>query len=145
VAPVRQAIWKSLDADEDDILVDQDIVLRRGEVSRFGAGMLSSVINAMARVYYFVKDEEKTEQFGPIALHKGQTETVKFNQRLRGGGRLALFARGADVACSAFGDLTNDQPFINRIIDSRQEGGLEQGFNVIGAGPAKFIAFYTPP
>ena len=44
-----------------------------------------------------------------MTLHKGQTETVKFKQPLKGGGRLAIFARGAEVSCSAFGDLTGDQ------------------------------------
>lgn len=145
IRPVRDAIYKSLRAEQDDILVDQDVTLRRGEVVRFGRGMIGSVINAMARVYYFVKDEAKTEQFGPIALHKGQIETVKFKQKLAGGGRLALFARGADVSCQAFGDLTTDLPFQNRVIDTRQEASLEQGFSVAGTGAAKLIAFYTPP
>jgi hypothetical protein len=144
VTPVREAIWKSLRAEQDDILVDQDVVLRKGEVVRFGRGMIGSVVNAMARIYYFVKDENKTERFGPIALHKGQTETVKFASPLKAGGRLALFARGADVNCSAFGDLSTDLPFQNRIIEGRHEGGLEQGFNVAGTGPAKLVAFYTP-
>jgi hypothetical protein len=145
ILPVRHAIWTSLRADQDDILVDQDVTLHHGEVVRFGAGMIGSVINAMARVYYFVKDETRTERFGPIALHKGQVETVKFSQPMRGGGRLAMFARGAEVNCSAFGDLNTDLPFQNRVIDRRQEGGLERGFNIAGSGAAKFVAYYTPP
>jgi hypothetical protein len=145
ITPVREAIWKSLRAEQDDILLDQDVTLRRGEVVRFGAGMVGSVVNSMIRVYYFVKDEQKTEQFGPIMLHKGQVENVKFKQPLKGGGRLALFARGADITCASFGDLSTDLPFQNRIIDPRNEGGLAQGFNVQGTGPAKLIAFYTPP
>jgi len=144
ILPVRDAIYKSLRAEQDDILVDQEVVLRKGEVVRFSRGMIGSVINAMARVYYFVRDEERTEQFGPIALHKGQVETVKFPSALKGGGRLALFARGADVSCSAFGDLNTDLPFQNRVIDARQEASLEQGFNVAGTGAAKLVAFYTP-
>jgi hypothetical protein len=145
ITPVRDAIYKSLRADQDDILVDQDVTLRRGEVVRFGRGMIGSVVNAMVRVYYFVNDEAKTERFGPIALHKGQVETVKFRQKLAGGGRLALFARGADVTCQAFGDLTTDMPFQNRVIDARQEESLAQGFNVAGTGAAKLVAYYTPP
>lgn len=145
IRPVRDAIYKSLRAEQDDILVDQDVTLRRGEVVRFGRGMIGSVINAMVRVYYLVRDEAKTEQFGPIALHKGQIETVKFKQKLEGGGRLALFARGADVTCQAFGDLTTDMPFQNRVIDARQLDSLAQGFSVAGTGAAKLIAFYTPP
>lgn len=54
------------------------------------------------------------------------------------------FARGADVTCSAFGDLNTDLPFQNRVIYERNEDGLAQGFSVIGTGPAKLIAFYTP-
>ncbi len=145
ITPVREAIWKTLRAEQDDILVDQDVTLRRGEVVRFGAGMVGSVVNSMIRVYYFVRNETKTEQFGPIMLHKGQVETVKFAQPLEGGGRLAIFARGADVTCANFGDLSTDLPFQNRVIDSRHEGNLEQGFNVQGTGPAKLVAFYTPP
>ena len=144
INPIREAIYKSLRADQDDILIDQDITLRKGEVTLFASGMVGSIINAMCRVYYFVKDEGKTEQFGPVTLHKGQTETVKFDSPLKSGGRLALFARGADVGCSAFGDLTTDMPFMNRVIETRHEGGLENGFHVTGQGPAKFVAFYTP-
>lgn len=144
ITPVRNAIWTSLKGDEDDILVDQDVIIRRGEALYFGSGMIASLVNGKVRVYYLVRNEARTEQFGPIALHKGQMETVKFNQPMRGSGKLALFARGADVSCSAFGDLSTDQPFINRIIESRQEGGLEQGFSITGTGPAKFVAFYTP-
>ncbi len=145
ITPVRDAIWKSLRAEQDDILVDQDITLHHGEVVRFGRGMIGSLVNAMARVYYFVKDETHTERFGPITLHKGQVETVRFKQPMKGGGRLALFARGAEVTCSAFGDLNTDMPFQNRIIDKSHEGGLEQGFNIAGSGAAKFVAYYTPP
>lgn len=145
ILPVREAIWKSLRAQQDDILIDQDVILRRGEASRFGTGMIGSVVTAMVRIYYLARDEKRTEQFGPVALHKGQIETVKFNQPLRGGGRLALFARGADVSCSTFGDLDTDRPFLNRIIEARHEASLEQGFNISGTGAAKFVAFYTPP
>lgn len=144
ILPVRDAIWKSLRAEQDDILVDQDVALRRGEVVRFGRGMIGSVVNAMARVYYFVRDETQTQQFGPVALHKGQTETVKFDQPMKSGGRLALFARGADVSCATFGDLNTDLPFQNRIIEARNEVSLESGFHVTGTGPAKLVAFYTP-
>jgi hypothetical protein len=145
IAPVRSALWQRLRADQDDVLVDQDVNLLHGEVVRFGAGMIGSVVNSMARVYYFVADEIRTERFGPVSLHRGQVETVKFKTAMKGGGRLALFARGADVTCSAFGDLNTDLPFQNRIIDQRHETNLETGFNIAGNGPAKFVAFYTPP
>jgi len=145
INPVRQAIWDSLKAYQDDILIEQDLVLRHGETSQFGRGLVGSLINSMARFYYFVADENTTERFGPVTLHKGQVETVKFDSPLRGGGRLALFARGADVSCSAFGDLTTDTPFMNRVIEHRQETSFAAGFNVAGNGAAKFVAYYTPP
>jgi hypothetical protein len=102
-------------------------------------------MSSNVRVYYFVKDEEKTETFGPITLHKGQTETVKFPSAMRGGGRLAVFSRGANVSCSAFGELDVDTAFVNRVIDSGHESALASGFTVTGKGPAKLVAFYTPP
>lgn len=145
ITPVRQAIFSALKAQEDDILIDQDVTIRRGSAVQFGAGLIGSIMNSMIRVYYFVRDEARTEQFGPITLHKGQTETVKFASPLKGGGRLALFARGADVSCSAFGEISTDTPFINRAVDRNHEGQLANGFAVTGNGPAKFVAYYTPP
>jgi hypothetical protein len=145
IRPVRDAIWTSLKAQQDDILIDQDLTLRRGEVSNFGCGIIGSEINAMIRVYYFVRDENRTEQFGPVVLHKGQTENVKFTQPMRGGGRVALFARGADVNCSTFGDLNTDRPFQNRVVEARNESFLAHGFNIDATGAAKFVAYYTPP
>ncbi|HTM45264.1 MAG TPA: hypothetical protein VL137_09940 [Polyangiaceae bacterium] len=143
--PVRQAIWTALNAAEDDILLEQDWLMRKGESVPFGAGMIDSLINAKIRLYLLVRDEQHTEQFGPVQLHKGQSETVRFSQPMRSGGRLALFARGADVHCTSFGDLSADMPFQNRVILGSQEAQLQQGFSVVGNGPAKFIAFYTPP
>jgi hypothetical protein len=144
VTPVRDAIWQHLEAQHDDILIEQDLTIRRGEVSRFGAGIIGSVINAMARVYYFVFDTARTKRFGPVTLHKGQMEHVRFDEPIKQGGRLALFARGHDVDCPTFGQLTVDQPFINRVVEARQEEDLKNGFQVLGQGPAKFVAFYTP-
>jgi hypothetical protein len=145
VSPVREAIWKSLRAEEDDILIDQDITLRRGEHTRFNMGIISAESNEMVRIYMIVKDEQRTEQCGPFMLHKRQTETIKFKQPMKRGGRLAVFARGADVECSALGELTTDMPFINRVLDGHAESTLEKGFAVTGRGPAKLVAFYTPP
>jgi len=145
ILPVRQAIYDGFKAGEDDILLEQDWTVRRGEATPFGAGMIESLMNAKIRLYLLVKNEDKTEQFGPVQLHKGQTETVHFKQPLRGGGRIALFSRGADVQCSTFGELNLDTPFQNRAIMSSQEGQLQNGFTVSGSGPAKFTAFYTPP
>lgn len=145
IAPVRQAIFTGLKAQEDDILIDQDVTIRRGTTVLFSSGLVGSAVSANVRVYYLVKDEDRTETFGPVVLHKGQTETVRFPTPMRGGGRLTLFARGADVACSAFGELRTETPFVNRVIDKAHEESLASGFAVTGNGPAKFVAYYTPP
>src|SRR5262249_14611215 len=145
ISPVRSAIFKALGAEEDDILIDQDITIRRGSSIPFTSGMIGAAVSAKIRVFYFVKDEDRTETFGPIILAKGQTEQVKFPSPIRGGGRLALFARGADVSCSAFGELRTETPFLNRVVDSAHEAGLANGFPVSGTGAAKFVAYYTPP
>jgi hypothetical protein len=144
IAPVRSAIFASLKAQEDDILVDQDVTIRRGSAVPFASGMIGSLMTPMIRVYYFVKDEDRTETFGPVMLHSGQTETVRFPSAMRGGGRLSLLARGSEVSCSAFGNLTVDTPFVNRVVDTAHETALSNGFTVTGTGPAKLIAFYTP-
>jgi hypothetical protein len=146
IMPVRDAIYKSLKAEDDDILVDQDITLRRGERTRFGAGLIGSEMNAMVRLYYFVRDERRTEQVGPFTMHKGQVETLKFQTKLESGGRLAIFSRGADVSITAFGTLSTDTPFVNRVIESHSLAGISSnGINLNGTGPAKVVAFYTPP
>jgi hypothetical protein len=144
ITPVREAIWSSLKADQDDILIEQDVPIRRGEVVRFGRGMIGAVINAMARVYYVVRDEAATMQFGPVSLDRGQVETVTFDAPMEQGGRVAVFARGADVSCGALGDLTTDVPFKNRVLTRRQAEQLGDGFTVAGSGAAKLVAFYTP-
>lgn len=144
ITPVREAIWESLKADQDDILIEQDVPIRRGEVVRFGRGMIGAVINAMARVYYVVRDETETLQFGPVSIDRGQVETVSFDAPLTRGGRIAVFSRGADVSCSALGDLSTDVPFKNRVLTAKQEQELAKGFDIVGSGPAKFVAYYTP-
>jgi hypothetical protein len=145
ILPVREAIFKSLKAGEDDILLDQDLTLRRGESTRFGAGLVGSLINSMIRIYYFVRDEQRTEQAGPFVLHKGQVETVRFPCPIQAGGKIAVFSRGAEVNITSFGNLSTETPFLNRALDTHQAKALEQGFNLNGTGPAKVIAFYTPP
>ncbi len=145
ITPVRQAIFAGLKAEEDDILVDQDVTIRRGNVIPFSSGMIGAVMTSNIRVYYLVKDEDRTETFGPVTLHKGQSETVRFPSTLRSGGRLSLFGRGENVTCSAFGELNVDTPFVNRVVDSAHESALTDGFTLTGTGPAKFVAFYTPP
>jgi hypothetical protein len=96
------------------------------------------------RVFYFVNDEQRTEQAGPVMLRKGQIEHVRFNSKIESGGRIALFSRGAEVSAPAFGDLTIDTPFLNRVLDQREVALLADGFEVKGHGPAKLTAWYTP-
>ena len=57
----------------------------------------------------------------------------------------AEIARGADVECPVFGNLTTDMPFAGKILDERLAKTLAGGFDVTGRGPAKVVAFYTPP
>ena len=145
ITPVRDAIFRALLAEDDDILIDEDITLRRGASARFNVGLIGSVVNAKVRVYYVVKDELRTETSGPLVLHKGQSEKVQFRARLERGGRLSVFSRGSDVGTDVFGDLTTDAPFAGKVLDERLAATLAQGFFVRGSGPAKLIAFYTPP
>ena len=144
IAPVRDAICTSLKSDDDDILLEQDVPIRKGQVVRFGCGMVGAVINAMARAYYIVRDETETHQFGPLRLEKGQHEKVRFDVPMSQSGRLAVFARGAEITCPALGDLTVDTPFKNRVLTRKQQEEFALGFDVIGTGPAKLVAYYTP-
>jgi hypothetical protein len=144
MTPVRDAICQSLKSEDDDILLEQDVPIRKGQVVRFGCGMVGAVINAMVRAYYFVRDEAETRQFGPIHLEKGQHEKVRFDVPMAQGGRLALFVRGAEVSCPALGDLSTDTPFKNRVLSRKQQEEFALGFDVIGTGPSKLVAFYTP-
>jgi hypothetical protein len=145
VLPVREAIYKSLSAEDDDILIDEDVTLRRGASLRFSVGFIGSVINAKVRVYYLVKDEMRTETIGPLVLRKGQVERLEFKSKLEHGGRVAVFARGADVGTDVFGDLTTDTPFAGKVLDERLADTLKGGFLLRGTGAAKAIAYYTPP
>jgi hypothetical protein len=145
ILPVREAIFKSLKAEDDDILIDQDLALRRGQATRFGAGLVGSMMNGMVRLYTFVRDEQRTEQAGPFTLHKGQTETLQWKSALEPGGRLAIFARGAEVNIASLGSLTVEMPFANRVVDAALLRSIANGLTVNGTGPAKVVAYYTPP
>jgi hypothetical protein len=82
---------------------------------------------------------------GPIGLRKGEVGRLTFASDLKRGGRVSIFARGADVECPVFGNLTTDMPFAGKILDDRLAKTLAAGFDVTGRGPAKVVAFYTPP
>jgi hypothetical protein len=145
VTPVRDAIYRALKAEDDDVLIDEDVTIRRGESLRFNSGFVGSTINAKARAYYVVKDEQRTDMAGPLNLRKGEQARLVFASDLEPGGRLSIFARGADVECPVFGDLTTDRPFAGKVLDTQLAKSLAAGFEVTGTGPAKVVAFYTPP
>jgi hypothetical protein len=145
ITPVRDAIYRSLKAEDDDVLLDEDLTIRRGDSARFNVGFVGSTINAKARAYYVVKDEQRTETAGPIVLRKGEVARIAFLEEPRSGGRVAIFARGGDVQCALFGELTTDRPFAGKVLDEALAKTLAAGFEVTGRGAAKVIAFYTPP
>jgi hypothetical protein len=145
VVPVRDAIYKSLHAEDDDVLIDEDVTLRRGESARFNAGFVGSAINAKARAYYVTLDAEHSEAAGPVMVRKGEVARITFASDLASGGRVAIFARGGDVDCPVFGQLTTDRPFAGKVLDDALVKQLAAGFDVTGRGPAKVVAFYTPP
>jgi len=145
ITPVRDAIYRALIAQDDDVLIDEDITIRRGDAARFNVGFVGSTINAMARAYYIVKDELHTETAGPIVLRKGEEGRLAFASDLEVGGRVGIFARGGDVKCPVFGELTTDRPFAGKVLDAALAKTLARGIEVTGAGAAKVVAFYTPP
>lgn len=145
IAPVRDAIFESLRAKQDDVLIDEDVTIGGGATGGLRAGAINSVVSAKGRVYYLVRDEQTTEQFGPISLVKGTSEEVIFDSPLERGGRLAIFTRGANVLCPFFGILSTEVPFMNHSIDERAQKVLSKGLSVEGTGPAELVAYYTPP
>jgi hypothetical protein len=145
ITPVRDAIYRSLSAEGDDVLIDEDVTIRRAESVRFSVGLVGSTINAKVRAYYLVKDELRTETAGPIAVRKGEVARLAFLAEPQSGGRLSIFARGGDVQCPLFGELTTDRPFAGKVLDEALAKTLAAGFEVTGRGAAKVVAFYTPP
>ena len=145
LTPVREAICKALKVEDDDVLLDEDLTIRRGEIGRFGVGLVGSLVNAKARAYYIVKDELHTETAGPVVLRKGEEAKLVFSSELVKNGRVTVFARGADVTCPVFGDLTTDRPFAGKVLDAALAKSLASGIEITGRGPAKVVAFYTPP
>ncbi len=144
ITPVREAIQRALVAHDDDVLLDEDVTIRRGEAARFNVGFVGSAINAKARAYYVVRDELRTETAGPIVLRKGEEGRLAFASTLESGGRVSIFARGADVECPVFGELTTDRPFAGKVLDAGAAKNLAKGIDVKGRGAAKVVAFYTP-
>jgi hypothetical protein len=145
---VRDAIFKTLRGEQDDILVEEDIVLRRVD-ARFGVGFVGAVSTAKARVYYFVKDELRTKTLGPIALKKGDSATLKPEAPVASGGAIAIFARGADkkteITVGSFGTLSTDKPFLGDVLDAKRAAELNAGLKIDSNADVSLVAFYTPP
>jgi hypothetical protein len=143
--PVADAIYKSLTAVDDDVLIDEDVTIRRGEGLRFSVGFIGTIVTAKARAYYLVRDEIRTETAGPVVLRKGEVVRMAFTGKLETGGRISILARGGDVECPLFGTLTTDRAFAGKVLDTTLAKTLASGFDVTGRGAAKVVAFYTPP
>jgi hypothetical protein len=148
LVPVRDAIFKTLKGQQDDIIIEEDLRLSRDD-ARYGCGFVGSVSRLKGRAYYFVKDELHTVTIGPIALRKGETQTIQFEQPLLPGGRLAVFARGArkgaEVSCGVLGELNTDKPFFGDTLDAKRVAQLASGISCSSNADASVIVFYTPP
>ena len=145
LGPVADAIYKSLAAQDDDVLIDEELTIRKGDALRYNVGFIGTVVTAKARAYYVVKDELRTEVAGPVVVRKGEVARLAFASDLQSGGRVFIFARGADVECPLFGTLTTDRAFAGKVLDPGLVKSLAAGFDVTGRGAAKVVAFYTPP
>jgi len=150
LSPVREAIFKALKGQQDDIIVEEDLRLARDE-ARFGLGFIGAISRMKGRVYYYVKDELRTITAGPLTVAKGASATLKIDGEVKAGGRLSVFARGAskkgaDVSCGILGDLTTDKPFLGDVLDAAKAKAVNEGIKVSASkGDASVIAFYTPP
>jgi hypothetical protein len=143
--PVRNAIFQSLLAKQDDLLIEEDLRLLRNDTSHYGAGMISSTMSAKARVYLLAKDEVRTQAAAPVTLVKDQSHTIKFGKPVERGGRISVFARG-EVDVGRLGSLTLDLPFVNHIVvDDAAAAALSNGITVTAKGNAEVVAFYTSP
>lgn len=143
-APIRKAIFDSLKAQQDDLMLERTIRLLREEGKGYGAGEIGSALTEFIRIYWIVKDTERTETLGPWSLTKGQEQRVMPPSGLEGGGLLSILARGS-VRVDPFGSLDSERPFLNVAVEPRHESALATGFNVIAESDADVIAFYTPP
>lgn len=144
VKPVREPIWQSLKAKQDDFMLEQDAKFLREEGLGYGAGLVTAMLTEYIRVYLFARDVERTEVAGPFALGKGQEQRVFFPSSLEGGGRLVVFSRGK-ARVDPFGSLDVDTPYVATVLDERQASALAKGITVHGEEDAEVIAYYTPP
>lgn len=151
VAPIRKAIFDSLKAKRDDLMLERTLRVLREEGRGYGAGAISSALTEFIRVYWYVRDTEKTEVCGPWTLAKGQEQRVLPPSGFAGGGFLSVFGRSAkltkdlSVTVGTLGSLSTDTPFINTGIEARHESALAAGLTITADTDAEVIAFYTPP
>ncbi len=143
VDPVRAAIYESLRAKQDDVLLEQELRLLRNDVSHYGAGLVHSAVSALVRVYLIAKDELKTHAAPAVTLVKDQSHTFRFATPIEAGGRLAVFARGP-VEAGRLGTLSLDLPFLNHIVVD-DAASFADGLTVTARGSADVVAFYTAP
>lgn len=144
VAPTRDAIYRSLKANEDDVMVDEDIVIQRSGQLNFQCGLIGTVFTSFARVYYISKDAQRTEQFGPIDMEKNDAKLIKFSQPMQAGGRLSILSQG-DLS-TPFGELDVNNSAVSKMLDTGLAASLANGVNVsTSKKSAKVVAFYTPP
>jgi len=145
VAPIRKAIHESLLAKRDDLMLERTLRFLREEGKGFGAGTIASAMTEFIRLYWIVREVGRTETCGPWSLAKGQEQRVLPPSGLKGGGMLAVFARGGTVNVNPFGTLSTETPFLNVAIETRHENTLAGGFTITAERDAEVIAYYTPP
>jgi hypothetical protein len=138
IEPVRAAITASLLDKRDDRMLERTLRFARDE------GKIGSATTEFVRVYWVVRDVERTELCGPFSLRKGQEQRIVPPSGLHGGGTLAIFARGGTVDAGAFGVLDTARPFLNIAIETRNEGALANGLTITAEADAEVVAYYTP-
>ena len=144
IAPIRSAITASLLGKRDDLMFERTLRLSRDEGKGFGAGTIASAATEFLHAYWIVRDAERTELCGPWSLRKGREQRVVPSSGLRGGGTLAIFARGGTVDVGSFGVLNTERPFVNIAIETRHEAALASGLTITAEGDAEVVAYYTP-
>lgn len=145
ITPIRSLIWKHLRAEQDDMMVDEDLTIARSGSLHFQCGFVGSVNTGFARVYYVVKDAARTEQLGPFDLTKNDTKTVQFTSEIQQGGRVSILSQG-DASTSLLGELNLDNAYASKIVDAGLAASLKNGLTVSTTKkPARFVVFYTPP
>ncbi len=145
IAPIKKAIFESLKAKRDDLMMERQLRFLREDGKGYGAGTIGSALTEFVRIYWIVRDVVKTEKIGPFNLQKGLEQRILPPSGLEGGGFLAIFARGGPVRADPFGTLDSEKPFLNVAIESRHEKSLAAGVTLVAEKEADVVAYYTPP